>query len=101
MHFPPDDTSMTELSLRRAPAQRALAFEEIFLVQLALAERRQQVERAARGAHYELPDALRVKLAKLLPFKLTDAQKRALVLADNKVRAGPGNLHRTISGVSV
>ncbi len=78
MHFPPDDTAMSDLSLRRAPAQRALAFEEIFLVQLALAERRSQVERAARGAHYEIPDALRVKLAKLLPFKLTNAQKRVL-----------------------
>jgi ATP-dependent DNA helicase RecG len=78
MHFPPDDTSMPELSARRTPAQRALAFEEIFLVQLALADRRRQVERAARGAHYQIPDALRVKLAKLLPFKLTEAQKRVL-----------------------
>jgi len=78
MHFPPDDTSMADLSLRRTPAQRALAFEEIFLVQLALAVRRRDVLASPRGAHYELPDALRVKLAKLLPFKLTDAQKRVL-----------------------
>jgi ATP-dependent DNA helicase RecG len=78
MHFPPDLTAMPDLSLRRTPAQRALAFEEIFLVQLALADRRRQVERSARGAHYEIPDALRVKLAKLLPFKLTNAQKRVL-----------------------
>jgi len=78
MHFPPDDTSMVDLSLRRTPAQRALAFEEIFLVQLALAVRRRDVLASPRGAHYELPDALRVKLARLLPFKLTDAQKRVL-----------------------
>jgi ATP-dependent DNA helicase RecG len=78
MHFPPGDTSMPDLALRRAPAQRALAFEEIFLVQLALAERKSQVERTTRGAHYEIPDALRVKLAKLLPFKLTGAQRRVL-----------------------
>jgi ATP-dependent DNA helicase RecG len=77
-HFPPDDTSMNDLTLGRTPAQRTLAFEEIFLVQLALAERREDVVRAARGAHYEIPDALRVKLAKLLPFKLTGAQKRVL-----------------------
>jgi ATP-dependent DNA helicase RecG len=78
MHFPPDATSMNDLTLRRTPAQRGLAFEEIFLVQLALAERRRDVERQKRGAHYDIPDALRVKLAKLLPFKLTDAQKRVL-----------------------
>jgi ATP-dependent DNA helicase RecG len=78
MHFPPDDTSMNDLTLRRTAAQRALAFEEIFLVQLALADRRREALRQARGAHYEIPDALRVKLARLLPFKLTGAQKRVL-----------------------
>jgi len=97
MHFPPDDTSMSDLSLRRAPAQRALAFEEIFLVQLALAERRQQVERAARGAHYEIPDALRVKLAKLLPFKLTGAQKRVLREIGEDLRS-PHPMHRLVQG---
>jgi ATP-dependent DNA helicase RecG len=78
MHFPPDDTSMNDLALRRTAAQRALAFEEIFLVQLALADRRREALRQSRGAHYEIPDALRVKLARLLPFKLTGAQKRVL-----------------------
>jgi RecG-like helicase len=34
-HFPPRSASMLELAERRSPAQRALAFEEIFLVQLA------------------------------------------------------------------
>jgi hypothetical protein len=34
----------------------------IWPLQLALAERRREVERAPRGAHYEIPDALRVKL---------------------------------------
>jgi ATP-dependent DNA helicase RecG len=78
MHFPPDNTSMSDLELRRSPAQRALAFEEIFLVQLALAVRRTELERSRRAAHYEITDALRVKLAQLLPFRLTEAQKRVL-----------------------
>jgi len=78
LHFPPPDTSMPDLELRRTPAQRTLAFEEIFLVQLALAARRREVAKATRAGRYELTDALRVKLAKLLPFKLTEAQKRVL-----------------------
>ena len=77
-HFPPDGTTMADLAERRTLGQRALAFEEIFLVQLALAERRHLVERSARAAQYEIGDALRVKLAKLLPFKLTAAQQRVL-----------------------
>ena len=97
MHFPPDDTSMTDLALRRTPAQRALAFEEIFLVQLALAERRHDVVRSARGAHYEIPDALRVKLAKLLPFKLTKAQNRVLKEIGADLRA-PHPMNRLLQG---
>jgi ATP-dependent DNA helicase RecG len=97
MHFPPDETSMPDLSLRRTPAQRALAFEEIFLVQLALADRRSQIERTARGAHYEIPDALRVKLARLLPFKLTEAQKRVLKEIGEDLRS-PHPMNRLLQG---
>jgi len=97
MHFPPDATSMDDLTLRRTPAQRALAFEEIFLVQLALAERRRDVEKTKRGANYEIPDALRVKLAKLLPFKLTGAQKRVLKEIGEDLRS-PHPMNRLVQG---
>jgi len=96
-HFPPADTAMPELADRRTPAQRALAFEEIFVLQLALAERRKAVERTPRAAQYEIPDALRVKLAKLLPFKLTEAQKRVLL----EIKAdltGPHPMNRLVQG---
>ena len=97
MHFPPDDTKMADLASRLTPAQRALAFEEIFLVQLALAVRRRDVTRAMRGAHYEIPDALRVKLARLLPFKLTGAQKRVLKEIGEDLRA-PHPMNRLVQG---
>ena len=97
MNFPPDDTSMADLALRRTPAQRALAFEEIFLVQLALAMRRREVEKSARGAHYEIPDALRVKLARLLPFKLTNAQRRVLKEIGDDLRS-PHPMNRLVQG---
>ena len=97
MHFPPDDTSMSDLASGRTPAQRALAFEEIFLVQLALAVRRSDVARAMRGAHYDIPDALRVKLARLLPFKLTGAQKRVLKEIGGDLRA-PHPMNRLVQG---
>ncbi len=97
IHFPPGTTAMDDLALRRTPAQRALAFEEIFLVQLALAVRRREVERTRRGAHYEIPDALRVKLARLLPFKLTGAQKRVLKEIGEDLRS-PHPMNRLVQG---
>jgi ATP-dependent DNA helicase RecG len=78
MHFPPRDTGLQDLHERRTPAQRSLAFEEIFLLQLALALRRHGFRHEARGIAYQVPDALRTKLARILPFKLTGAQKRVL-----------------------
>ncbi|HJQ96906.1 MAG TPA: ATP-dependent DNA helicase RecG [Candidatus Polarisedimenticolaceae bacterium] len=97
IHFPAADATMKTLEERRTPAQRALAFEEIFVLQLALAERRRAVEKTPRAASYEIPDALRVKLAKLLPFKLTEAQKR--VLLDIKADlTGPHPMNRLLQG---
>jgi ATP-dependent DNA helicase RecG len=78
VHFPPHSASIDELHERRTPAQHSLAFEEIFLLQLALALRRHGFRQQSRGIAYDVPDALRTKLARILPFKLTQAQKRVL-----------------------
>ena len=78
IHFPPEDADVAALEERRTAAQRDLAFEEIFIVQLALAVRCEGLRREARGITYEIPDALRTRLAGMLPFKLTAAQKRVL-----------------------
>ncbi len=77
-HFPPPQTRLDDLAERRTAAQRQLAFEEIFLLQLALALRRHGLRQQRRGTAYELTDALRTKLGRLLPFKLTAAQRRVL-----------------------
>ena len=96
-HFPPGDTTMSDLQERRTPQQRTLAFTEIFLVQLALAVRRDATARAARVAHYEIPEALRGKLAKVLPFKLTGAQKKVLREIGDDLRS-PHPMSRLLQG---
>src|SRR6185436_835800 len=60
-------------------------------------ERKREVERAPRGAHYEIPDALRVKLRKLLPFQLTNAQKRVLKEIGEDLRS-PHPMNRLVQG---
>jgi ATP-dependent DNA helicase RecG len=77
-HFPPQGVSLDELEDKRTPGQRSLAFEEVFLLQLALALRRYGVKHENRGIAYEVPDALRTRLADFLPFKLTGAQRQVL-----------------------
>jgi len=77
-HFPDRASDLEKLGRRQTAAQQSLAFEEIFLLQLALALRRHGVKQETRGIAYEVPDALRTRLAKLLPFRLTPAQKRVL-----------------------
>jgi len=78
VHFPSDEARLEDLHERRTPAQRSLAFEEIFLLQLALALRRHGLRQLPRGIEYENADALRTPLAGRLPFELTEAQKRVL-----------------------
>jgi ATP-dependent DNA helicase RecG len=78
VHFPDHDADLEELKDKRTAAQRSLAFEEIFLLQLALAVKKRGLEQQSRGIAYSVPDALRTKLAAMLPFKLTGAQKKVL-----------------------
>ncbi len=78
VHFPPCEVSVEELDRKRTAAQRSLVFEEMFLLQRALALRRRTARQARRGISYEVSDALRARLAGLLPFELTAAQERVL-----------------------
>ncbi len=78
VHFPSGETSLESLEARWTPAHRTLAFEEIFLLQLALAFRRQGLREEKRGITYRIPDALRTRLGGMLPFRLTRAQMAVL-----------------------
>jgi ATP-dependent DNA helicase RecG len=96
-HFPDDDTSLDALRERSTAAHCTLAFEEIFLLQLALALRRQGIKAERRGITYRIPDVLRTRLAGLLPFKLTGAQKRVLKEIGADLRS-PHPMHRLLQG---
>lgn len=77
-HFPPDDVELEALEARGSLAQRSLAFEEVFLLQLALAGRRAGREARGRVRRYEIDAGLKRRLAGVLPFRLTAAQRRVL-----------------------
>lgn len=78
IHFPPDDSSIAEYEAFRSPAHKRLIFEEFFWLSFALQLKRGERRKEPKGAVIEIPETTRKRMADLLPFKLTDAQRRVL-----------------------
>jgi ATP-dependent DNA helicase RecG len=91
-HFPPASESVERLNLFQTAAQRRLIFEEFFFFQLGLGMRRRR-QQAEPGIAFRVRDErIRAALKRVLPFKPTAAQKRALVeIAGDMERATPMN----------
>ena len=97
VHFPPPDVSLDELAEGTGPLHRRLVFEEFFLLQLGLALRRRDAKREMRGFSYRFTEETRRKLASLLPFQLTRAQKRVLREIREDME-GPSPMNRLLQG---
>ena len=78
IHFPPEESSLTEYENARSPAHRRLIFEELFWLALGLAVKRGVRIKESKGARIKIDDAIKRRIASLLPFKLTDAQRRVV-----------------------
>jgi len=71
VHFP-DDWTLKE------QARRRLVFEELFLLQIALAQRRQGIKEESLGISLPVKEHQVEDYLRALPFALTNAQKRVL-----------------------
>jgi ATP-dependent DNA helicase RecG len=76
-HFPERDVDQAQLQACRTPAQQRLIYEEFLFLQLGLALQRRRARRAP-GIPFELNDAIRDAIKKILPFHPTAAQKRVM-----------------------
>jgi ATP-dependent DNA helicase RecG len=76
IHFPPPDASMEDYELARSPAHTRMIFEEFFWVTFALGLKRGKRTREAKGATLRIGKAELDKIGRVLPFKLTKAQRR-------------------------
>ena len=63
---------------RRSPAHRRIILQEFFTFQLALRVRRATEEVKKKARKLRVDDAMRAEVRKILPFKLTKAQKRVV-----------------------
>ena len=76
-HWPEEGESFTLLQSARTQAHIRLIFEELFFLELGLELKRRRVRRQ-NGIAFEVNDAVRSALKKILPFHPTAAQKRVL-----------------------
>jgi ATP-dependent DNA helicase RecG len=97
VHFPAPGANLDDLNRSRTPGHRRFAFEDFFLLELALGWKREAVKREARSLTYNLDQPLSQRLLKALPFRLTAAQAR--VLRDiHQDLASPHPMNRLIQG---
>lgn len=87
----PDDMETLQLGRHR------FKFEEFFFLQLMLALRKYQMKQAPKGISYEEIGPVTEELYRILPFDLTDAQKKVMreIRADMK---SPNVMNRLLQG---
>lgn len=78
IHFPPENASIAEYLSARSPAHRRLIFEEFFWISFALQLKRGERTKEPKGTVIEISDKTRQRIEKILPFTLTDAQRRVI-----------------------
>ncbi|MDI1243155.1 MAG: ATP-dependent DNA helicase RecG [bacterium] len=76
IHFPPEDSSIADYEMFRSRAHKRLIFEEFFWLSFALQLKRGERRKEPKGTVIEIPETTRTRMAELLPFKLTEAQRR-------------------------
>ena len=96
IHQPAPDDDLVALEQHRSPAHRRLAFDELFLLHLGLALRRQGVKHEP-GIAFTVDGERLARARGLLPFTLTRAQARA-VAEIGRDMARPEPMHRLLQG---
>ncbi len=96
VHFPPVGTSMLDLIASNTPAHRRLIFEEFFYLELGLELKRRRL-RERQGTAFVTDANVREALKRILPFRPTNAQKRALAEIAADMRA-PRPMRRLLQG---
>ena len=76
IHFPPPEANMQDYELARSPAHTRMIFEDFFWVTFALGLKRGTRTKEFKAAKLRIDKPLYNRIARLLPFRLTDAQWR-------------------------
>ena len=96
IHWPSNDTNLERLAKGQDRPRHSLVFDEFFFLELGLALKRAGVELEA-GIAFKFTHKYTIPLNKLLPFKLTDAQRRVLGEIKRDMMS-PQPMHRLLQG---
>jgi ATP-dependent DNA helicase RecG len=77
IHWPSNETSMEQLGNGDTPALRSLVYDEFFFLELGLALKRRGIV-LEQGMPFLVTHKFTKPLAALLPYRLTNAQRRVL-----------------------
>jgi ATP-dependent DNA helicase RecG len=78
IHFPPEDSQLSLYEKGRSPAQIRLIFEDFFWLSFGLQLKRGQRVRDQKAAKIRIDNQLKEEIAAVLPYKLTNAQRRVV-----------------------
>ena len=97
VHLPGDSDTLDALNRFRSPGHVRLILEELLLFQLGLARRRSGVRAERKRQAFEVSDAAREAVKRILPFPLTGAQRRVLREIADDLRS-PHPMNRLVQG---
>ena len=78
IHFPPEEASLSDYERARSPAHRRLIFEELFWLALGLLVKRGHRLKESKSMRIKIDDPIKRRIASVLPFKLTEAQRKVV-----------------------
>nr|HQU86122.1 ATP-dependent DNA helicase RecG [Pyrinomonadaceae bacterium] len=78
IHFPPENSQISDYERARSNAHQRLIFEEFFWVSFALQLKRGERTQEPKGTVIEISPTTFDRIEKLLPFTLTGAQQRVI-----------------------
>ena len=78
VHFPSGKIPLEDYEAMRSPAHQRLIFEELFWVALRIAIKRGERIKEPKGAAIKIDPAMKLRIGSVLPFKLTEAQRRVV-----------------------
>ncbi|GFO55231.1 ATP-dependent DNA helicase RecG [Geomonas sp. Red276] len=95
-HAPDPDSKVADLNAGKGEAHRSLAFDELFFLQMGLALKRRGIA-VEDGIAFQVTHRYTRELLKLLPFSLTNAQRRVLSEIKEDMMS-PHPMHRLVQG---
>jgi len=78
IHFPPDDSLIADYEMFRSAAHKRLIFDEFFWLSFSMQLLRGERQKEPKGTVIEITEATKQRLKQILPFRLTNAQKKVI-----------------------